>query len=210
MSPRNAKPKRRTREAPRAPAARRRQEFLTPTEVADRLLIAPVTVRLWAKKGLLPSVTTPGGHRRFFAEDVESFAAKRQQAQAIAEAAPSRILIIDDDAQFARYLSGVLGKHAPGVLVEVAHDGFTAGLKCEAMRPDVVTLDLQMPDMDGFEVCVLLRSMFGKSRPRILALTAFDSDDSVKRIMAAGADACISKSTSAADLVRQIWAPRGK
>jgi DNA-binding NarL/FixJ family response regulator len=57
---------------------------------------------------------------------------------------------------------------------------------------------------------VLLRSMFGKSRPRILALTAFDSDDSVKRIMAAGADACISKSTSAADLVRQIWAPRGK
>jgi excisionase family DNA binding protein len=182
----------------------RRQEYLRPTEVADRLLVAPVTVRLWASKGLLPSVTTPGGHRRFRAQDVESFVARYQPQQGLAEAPPSRILIIDDDAQFARYLTSMLHARAPGLSVEVAHDGFSAGVKCESMRPDVVTLDLQMPDMDGYEVCALLRGMFRNHTLRILALTAFASPENTQRIIAAGADACIAKSAPAEELLREL------
>src|ERR1700677_3244047 len=83
---------------PRAlPAAGRRADYLTPTEVADRLLVATVTVRLWANKGLLPSVTTLGGHRRFRAQDVEAFAAHHQTRRPGA----TRVLIIDDDPEFS-------------------------------------------------------------------------------------------------------------
>ncbi len=182
----------------------RRSEFLTPNQVADRLLVAPVTVRLWASRGLLPSVSTPGGHRRFRVQDVEAFIAKRQQLQSGADLPPSRLLIIDDDAQFARYLANLLAVRAPSVAVDVAFDGFSAGIKCEAMRPDVVTLDLQIPDMDGFAVCRLLRSMFGDRKPRIVALSGFLSAENVKRILAAGANACLAKTTAPDALLREL------
>jgi excisionase family DNA binding protein len=191
-----------------APALGRRAEYLTPTEVADRLLVATVTVRLWASKGLLPSVTTLGGHRRFRTEDVEAFAAHHQQVKPTRRELPVRVLIIDDDPQFSGYLSGVIANHAAGVVVEVANDGFSAGVKCEAIRPDIVTLDLQMPDMDGFEVCAMLRTMFGRTKPRIVALTGFASAGNAKRILAAGADACLSKSTAVDILLREMGLPR--
>jgi excisionase family DNA binding protein len=190
---------------PPAPAARpRRSEFLTPTEVADRLLIAPVTVRLWASKGLLPSVATPGGHRRFRTEDVDAFIAQRRRLEQPGHSAPSRILIIDDDPQFARYLTKLLSTHAPRVFVDVAGDGFSAGIKCESLRPDVITLDLQMPDMNGFEVCEMIRAQFGKNKPRIVALTGFPSEENTRRITAAGADACVGKTAPLKVLLREL------
>jgi len=191
----------------RAPAVgARRADYLTPTEVADRLLVATVTVRLWANKGLLPSVTTLGGHRRFRAEDVEAFAVRHQTGRR----GTSRVLIIDDDPEFSRYLAGVIQSNAPGIVVDVANDGFSAGVKCQATRPDVVTLDLQMPDMDGFEVCAMLRTMFGRSAPRIVALTAFPSEANVQRILAAGADACVPKGTAVGKLLLEMGLPTTK
>jgi excisionase family DNA binding protein len=185
----------------------RRSQFLTPNQVADRLLVAPVTVRLWASRGLLKSVNTPGGHRRFCVEDVEEFIAKRQQIQNTAEKSPWRLLIIDDDAQFARYMSNLIESRVPAVAVDIAVDGFSAGIKCEAMRPDVVTLDLQMPDMDGFSVCRLLRSMFGDQKPRIVALSGFPSAENIKRIQAAGADVCLAKTTPPDLLIQELGFP---
>jgi len=173
--------------------------------VADRLLVATVTVRLWASKGLLPSVTTLGGHRRFRAEDVEAFVARHQQAKTGYRMPPSRVvLIIDDDRQFTRYLAGLIAKQVPGTVVDVAHDGFSAGVKCQSIRPDIVTLDLQMPDMDGFEVCAMLRKMFGPVRPRIIALTGFATATNVERIIAGGADACLAKTAPASALLKEM------
>jgi excisionase family DNA binding protein len=196
------RPKKRMTRALSPPLARRRAEYLTPTEAADRLLVATVTLRLWANKGLLPSVTTLGGHRRFRAEDVEAFAALHQPKAGRRRAA--RVLIIDDDRDFSRYLARMIAANAPGVVVDVANDGFSAGLKCQASRPDVVTLDLQMPDMDGFEVCAMLRTMFGRSIPRIVALTGFPSMKNVRRILAAGADACLPKGCAVKVLLREM------
>jgi len=198
--------KTRTPRAAAAAATARRADYLTPTEVADRLLVAAVTVRLWATKGLLPSVTTLGGHRRFRAEDVEAFAARHQTGRR----GKARVLIIDDDREFSRYLAGVIQSNARGIVVDVANDGFSAGVKCQAHRPDVVILDLQMPDMDGFEVCAMLRTMFGRSAPRIVALTAFPSEANVQRILAAGADACVPKGTAVGKLLLEMGLPTTK
>lgn len=182
----------------------RRAQFLTPNEVADRLLVAPVTVRLWANRGLLPSETTPGGHRRFRVQDVEEFIAKRRQTQETNDARPSRLLIIDDDAQYTRYLQNLLSGRAPGLHVDTAPDGFTAGIKCESLRPDIVTLDLQMPDMNGLEVCRLLRSMFGPDKPRIVILSGFLSEDNVRQLLEAGANSCVAKTAAAGTLLREL------
>jgi excisionase family DNA binding protein len=182
----------------------RRAEFLTPTEVADRLLVAPVTVRLWATRGLLPSETTPGGHRRFRAQDVEEFIAKRRQMQERGGADPSRILLIDDDERYTQALSTVLTARVPGLFVDTAKDGFTAGIKCESLRPDVVTLDLRMPGMDGIEVCRLLRSMFGHDRLRIVVLSGALTQDSIRKAQEAGANGCVEKTAKTDVLLREL------
>lgn len=182
----------------------RRAEFLTPNEVADRLLVAPVTVRLWATRGLLPSETTPGGHRRFRTQDVEDFIARRRQLQEQGTATPSRILLIDDDQRYTQALSTVLAARVPGLYVDTAADGFTAGIKCESMRPDVVTLDLNMPGMNGIEVCRLLRSMFGPERPRIVVLSGLLLPASIRQAQEAGANSCVEKSAPTETLLREL------
>ena len=171
-------------------------------------MVAAVTVRMWANKGLLPSVTTLGGHRRFRAEDIDAFAAQHQPLPGRHRA--TRVLIIDDDPEFSRYLAALIAANAPGAVVAVANDGFSAGVNCRASRPDIVTLDLQMPDMDGFEVCAMLRSMFGRGPPRIVALTGFSSEKNVRRILAAGADACLPKGGAVKDLLREMGLPSVK
>jgi excisionase family DNA binding protein len=191
-----------------ADVSARRDEYLSPTEVADLLLVKPVTVRLWATKGLLRSVTTPGGHRRFSARDVEALVARHQTGKSGGRETPSRVLIIDDDRQFSRYLAKVIAAQKTGAVVEVANDGFTAGIKCESIRPDIVTLDLHMPDMDGYEVCSMLRTMFGKAKPRIVALTAYATPRNVERILAAGANSCVAKKVSAKVLLREMGLDR--
>ncbi|HWL62719.1 MAG TPA: response regulator [Steroidobacteraceae bacterium] len=188
---------------PNAARSSSRAGLLTPNQVADRLLVAPVTVRLWASRGLLRSEATPGGHRRFREQDVEEFIARRREMQD-PDRGPSRMLIIDDDAEYAQSLARMLALHAPGLHIETAQDGFAAGIKCEALRPDIVTLDLHMPDMNGIEVCRLLRSMFGRERPRIVVLSGLLSEESQRRALEAGADACVSKSAPAATLLQQL------
>jgi excisionase family DNA binding protein len=185
-----------------------RNGYLTPTEVAKRLLVATVTVRLWASKGLLPSVTTLGGHRRFRVDDVDEFVARHQKTSKPKPVRATRVLIIDDDLQYSRYLSGMLVTHASNVVVEVAHDGFSAGLKCATIRPDIVTLDLQMQDMNGLELCSRMRSLFGRAKPRIVALTAVASAGHVEQSLAAGADICLEKTTAAETLIEQMGITR--
>lgn len=182
----------------------RKSKLLTPTEAADRLLVSPVTLRLWASRGLLPAVTTPGGHRRFREEEIDSFLARRENLRRSKSGGPPRVLIIDDDGPFARSLAELIRKRSPDTTVEIALDGFAAGVKCAAMRPDVVTLDLHMPGMDGFDVCRLLRSMQTRRPMRIVALTGFATRENVARVLASGADACVSKNIPAARLIREL------
>jgi excisionase family DNA binding protein len=132
----------------------KQKTHLTPNEVAKLLMVNPVTVRQWAARGLLRSLSTPGGHRRFLLRDVEEFARSRGTKPIDAgNGRPERILIVDDDAQVRGFVAELLRVRAPEVATESASDGFDAGAKVEAFRPHALVLDLRMPGMDGFEVC---------------------------------------------------------
>src|SRR6201985_3192084 len=109
---------------------------LTPNEVAELLMVHPVTVRQWAARGLLRSLTTPGGHRRFLLSDVEEFARSRGATPAALHSGrPDRVLIVDDDAPFTRFVAELIREHDPLVETEIASDGFEAGVKVEQFRP---------------------------------------------------------------------------
>lgn len=156
-------------------------------------MVSPVTVRQWAQKGQLNAMTTPGGHRRYTRQEVLRFAREHKLAFQPSAGEKLRVLIVDDDEQFAGYLVELLSGFSGDVVVETARDGFEAGRKIETFHAHVVLLDLMMPGVDGFEVCRMLKEELATSAIRVIAMTAFPSQENADLIIAAGAEKCLSK-----------------
>lgn len=164
--------------------------YLTPSEAAKILMVSPITVRAWAQKGLLPSETTPGGHRRFLRETVEQFA---KQCKTAPPRSDLRVLIVDDDKQVAEFLVEWLTGLDEPFIVSSAADGFEAGSKVYSFEPDVILLDLMMPKLDGFAVCRQIKADPDTNDIRVIAMTGYPSPENEQRIIDAGAEICISK-----------------
>ncbi len=178
----------------------REKPYLTPSEVAEFLMVAPVTVRAWAHKGLIAAQTTPGGHRRFLRVDIERFASERQLlASPKRRSGPTRILIVDDNDLLVRFLTEMLGLH--GAQTASAADGFEAGVKLHRFNPDIVLLDLMMPGLDGFAVCRQVKGEAETRATRVIAMTGFHTPEHVERIVAAGAECCLPKPLDEANLL---------
>ncbi|TRX02639.1 response regulator [Candidatus Methylobacter oryzae] len=166
------------------------KSYLSPREAAKLLMVSPITVRAWAQKGLLPSETTLGGHRRFLRESVEQFA---KQSKAIPERSDLRVLIVDDDKQVAGFLVEWLSGLDEPFIVSSAADGFEAGSKVYTFEPDIILLDLMMPKLDGFAVCQQIKADPDTRDIRVIAMTGYPSLENEQRILEAGAEICISK-----------------
>jgi len=166
--------------------------YLTTAQVAKLLMVSPASVRLWISKGWINAQVTPGGHRRILRRDVEQFARQRGLALATDRDA-LRILVVDDDTQFAEYLREVLSRFGDQVEVAVANTGFEAGYLAREFKPEVMLLDLMMPTLDGFDVCQRLKNDPVTSHIKIVAMTGYYSEDNVQRILALGATQCLAK-----------------
>lgn len=164
--------------------------YLTPSEAANLLMVSPITVRAWAQKGLLPSETTPGGHRRFLRESVEQFA---KQCKTAPQRNDLRVLVVDDDKQVAGFIVEWLSSLDEPFIVSSATDGFEAGSKVYTFEPDIILLDLMMPKLDGFTVCRQIKEDPDTRDIRVIAMTGHPSPENERRILEAGAEICIPK-----------------
>ena len=180
------------------------KKYLSPTEVADLLMVTPMTVRRWANKGELRALTTPGGHRRFTQEDVDKFAQKNGISLAPNKSKELRVLIVDDDKDLALYLSDLLLDGTNQVVTKVAHNGFAAGIEVKIFEPDVIITDLMMPEMDGIEVCQLLKSHSQTSGIRIIGITGYYTEKNVLAFIEAGAEECLKKPIDPVELLEAI------
>lgn len=169
------------------------KKYLTPNDVGKLLMVSPITVRQWAQKGELPSLATPGGHRRFLREDLIRFAKRRGLSLALPGSDEPRILVVDDDEPFAAYLLDLFAVLDKPVVTDIAHDGFEAGRKVQTFQPHIVLLDLMMPGINGFEVCRSLKEDPSTSATRVIAMTGYSSSENRARILAAGAEQCLAK-----------------
>jgi two-component system KDP operon response regulator KdpE len=111
------------------------------------------------------------------------------------------VLLIDDDASFCVFLRVLLtGK---GLQVHVAHDARSALRKINSLKPDVILLDVRLPDIDGWQACRRIRQM---SDTPIIMLTALGSAENVVRGLELGADDYVVKPVAANELVARIQA----
>jgi len=118
-----------------------------------------------------------------------------------------RALVVDDSVVFHKLIK----THLDGEDLEFhsAFDGESGLTMAADIHPSLILLDVDMPDMDGFEVCQMIRAQFGKSRPRIVALTGFPSEENRLRIIEAGADCCLEKTAPIEALLRELGVAHG-
>jgi CheY-like chemotaxis protein len=103
--------------------------------------------------------------------------------------APRRILVVDDDTDAAESLAMVL--RIMGHEVDTAHSGPAALARAERGVPEVVLLDIGLPDMDGYEVARRFRRRFRESV--LIAVTGYGRDDDRRRAREAGFDGYVVK-----------------
>lgn len=176
---------------------------LTTGEIAEYCGVNLRTVIRWIEKGHLPAYKLPGrGNNRVRLADFLSFL--HQHGMPLPGALRdygNRVLVVEDDASMAESIARVL--RANGYEVRVALDGFQAGDALRAFLPAVMTLDLRMPGVDGFQVLDYVRQDPELARLKILVLSALP-EERLRQAVMAGADAILPKPFEAAELVRRI------
>ncbi|KOU66629.1 response regulator [Streptomyces sp. NPDC060334] len=113
----------------------------------------------------------------------------------------TRVLVVDDEPQIVRAL--VINLKARKYEVDAAADGASALELAAARHPDVVVLDLGLPDMDGVEV---IRGLRGWTRVPILVLSARHSSDEKVEALDAGADDYVTKPFGMDELLARLRA----
>ena len=115
---------------------------------------------------------------------------------------PVRVIVIDDDPLVRAALAMILGR-APGIdVVAEAADGADALAAVDRSAPDVVLMDIRMPQVDGLAATELLRAR--PHAPEVIILTTFDADDHVLRALRAGASGFLLKDTPPAEILRAV------
>jgi len=115
---------------------------------------------------------------------------------------PTRVLCVDDHPVIRDGIAAIIANHPDLVLAGEASGGSDALAQYRALRPDVVLMDLQMPDMSGIEAIAAIRGEFPEAR--ILVLTAYKGDAQIVRALNAGAVGYLLKSTLRKELLDAI------
>lgn len=115
-----------------------------------------------------------------------------------------RILIVDDEPHILRSLGFVLKKAGYDILE--ARSGQAALELIEEQRPDLVFLDIMMPEVDGYEVCRKIKSSAELSSTYVIMLTAKGQENDRQKGLASGADEYMTKPFSPTRAVARVEA----
>jgi CheY-like chemotaxis protein len=112
-----------------------------------------------------------------------------ERAPAKPEIRPRRILVVDDEAEMAMLFASLI--EANGHQTMVVHDGPSALAAVRSFGPDVVILDLGLPEMDGYEIARRIREEHADEKILLIAATGYQRNDA--RLRQAGFDQHILK-----------------
>ncbi len=162
----------------------------------------PASGRRLAPAGQLPD-RAPGGTRLSGARGAGWPATMTSEPLLTEAAEPPRVVIADDQALVRGGFRMILGAAGIPVVAEAA-DGAQAVAAVLSHRPDVVLMDIRMPDMDGLEATRRIVTAPGASGCRVIILTTFDLDQYVYASLTAGASGFLLKDVSPEQLVAAV------
>ncbi|MGW5345744.1 response regulator [Streptomyces sp. NPDC004050] len=114
-----------------------------------------------------------------------------------------RVAVADDQAMVREAFTILLGAHPDIEVVATAENGTQAVARARELTPDVIVMDIRMPDMDGIEATRRITSLPG-TPPKILILTTFNLDEYVYEALRAGASGFLLKNASGVQLAEAV------
>ncbi|OHD70309.1 MAG: histidine kinase [Spirochaetes bacterium RBG_16_49_21] len=168
--------------------------------------VPPETVLGWIKGGKLLAETAAGGHRRIRKDDVDRYLMENNLAPGNLARAEERkkILVVDDDDIIVETIVQCLEEDEHCYELYSATDGFEAEAQIKHFNPDLMILDIMMPDINGYEVCRKIKSDKDTRDIKIIVLSAYMDEKSSKKMNEYGADACFSKPLPLPELRQQV------
>jgi RNA polymerase sigma factor (sigma-70 family) len=115
-----------------------------------------------------------------------------------------RIVVADDECMVRSALRAILGAEDDMDVVGEAATGAEAVSVVRALRPDLVLMDVRMPEIDGIRATERLLGSLGEETPRIIVVTTFENDSYVYDALRAGGHGFLLKRAGAEDLVNAV------
>lgn len=113
------------------------------------------------------------------------------------------ILVVDDDPAVVELITDVLSRDNRFELRSV-NNGFAAGMQAKEYHPDLIVLDVMLPDINGKAVCELIRSDSTMSDIKIICISGMVEEDKIQELRDAGADDFLHKPLDIDELLRRI------
>ncbi len=171
------------------------EKVMTVYEASKYCNVSSKTIINWVDSGHIKAYKTVGGHRRINKSDLEAF--MKNQGIPIPDEnedeSRKKILVVDDDPIIVETIVLALEEDEHGYEVISASDGFEAGLQVSHFLPDLLILDIMMPDIKGFEVCKSIKFNEQTRHIKIIVLSAYLDDEKFSKMKEFGADVCFSK-----------------
>lgn len=166
----------------------------TTHDISRLLQVDPSTVSKWIDRGILLAFRTPGGHRRVRSADLRTFLITHQMP--VPEELGSgtvKLLVVDDERQQLDALKRAFKPYAAQVELTLTSSGVEALLVVSENKPHGMLIDLNMPDIDGLEVCRRIRARKPLESVRLITMTSNLTPELAEQSREAGALACLAK-----------------
>jgi excisionase family DNA binding protein len=160
----------------------------TTGEAAKICKVSQQTIIRCFDNGSLKGFRVPGSRfRRIPRDQLYAFMRDNGIPTDALESGKRKVLIVDDDEELVELLSDVFNKDGR-FDVRTANNGFDAGMMVRELRPDLVVLDVMLPDINGKEVCHRVRSDESLEAVKIICISGMVEQDKIAELKAAGAN----------------------
>ncbi len=176
----------------------------TTGEAAKICKVSQQTIIRCFDSGQLKGFRVPGSRfRRIPREALYRFMKDNNIPTDALESGRRRILVVDDDQAVVDLITDVLT--ADGRFENrVVNNGFGAGMQAKEYHPDLIILDVMLPDINGKAVCELIKSDPTISDIKIICISGMVEEEKVAELKAAGADDFLHKPLDIDELIRRI------
>ena len=169
------------------------KQVFTTGEAAKICKVSQQTIIRCFDSGQLKGFRVPGSRFRRIPRDVlYKFMKDNGIPTDSLESGKRKALIVDDDEELVELIRDVLDDDGR-FEVRVANNGFDAGMMVKEYRPDIIVLDVMLPDINGREVCQRIRSDETLDDVKIICISGMVEQDKVAELKEAGADDFMQK-----------------
>jgi excisionase family DNA binding protein len=180
----------------------------TTHDISRLLQVDPSTVSKWIDRGILVAFRTPGGHRRVRAGDLRSFLmAHEMPVPEELGSSAVRLLVVDDEKPVLDAMRRAFKPHAHQVELTTTTSGVEALLLVAELKPHGLLIDLNMPEVDGFEVCRRIKARKNLEGVRLITMSSRHTPETVEQSLKAGAVACLAKPVEVAQVLEVFRVP---